>query len=203
MENGKNIAIGVLAIIVVVVGGFFLKPPQVIEVKTFGANPGPDYYERQNFLVGAYISGLFDDNGAIPNATLVGSTATTTAANICDENLVRATASGTISLPSPANFTALGRCLRSTPSEKTFTIFNDSASGGALTITLLASSTLFSQSFATSTAVQSFATTSLIGSSTMRISAIRFTSSSAGAATTSTDWLLYQILGVYSKLSNN
>ena len=150
-------------------GIFFPRVTTIIREVTLGNSQNNDF--PTFFNAGLFASGGIDPDSRIASTTSadgVGSTGTASSSQICTNTGVATafpTATGTMTLPGPANFKADGRCLVNVGDTASFFIVNmNNGAGGSSTIAVGASSTI---------EVFGFSTSTLAASSTWKVNAIR------------------------------
>lgn len=171
-----GLGVVVLAGALLVAGLAVSKPTNItVELPSNLGNASPFHDFPEFFNLGAFRKGSPDQDRAIPTVVSPSSASTLTVSSsqICDNNVVRinfTTATGTVTLPSAANFTSNGTCLANLGDahEFMFQSANDVANG-TTTITAGASSTLFHLSLNSS----ANASTTLFGSSTSVLKGVR------------------------------
>ncbi len=178
----KNLVIVLLAAGVAILGYLYATVPSPL-----GQGAARDNTERNDFKGGVAFSGAFDFDDKIPvignGGTAASSTVVASSSQICPNNVLRVnfpTATGTITLPSVADFKANGTCLSKEGSYKTIFLTNaNDLAPGTTTIAKGASSSI---SGASTTAA--FPLT-FIASSTAELTGIRIASSGQ-------EWLIWQ-----------
>lgn len=128
----KNIVIGVLVLAFAVLGGYALNN----DSKTFGANPGTDSYNYQNFLNGAYVKKFTEGGGVLRfTATSTQATRTLTQAELDTYSVIEivATSSPALTLTLPATST-LTTLLKNPGDSRTWFIDNQHLAATTTTI---------------------------------------------------------------------
>ena len=183
----------VLALLLGVVGVFFPQVTTVIRETVVGGGVSQNQDFPWFFNAGAFISGGLDPDKSVPVLTgsaAASSTITASSSMICTNNVIESaftTATGTLTLPGAADYRADGRCLVNVGDMKTFFIINANDTVGTTTFAGRASTSI---SFLASGNNTGTASTTLLSSSTARVDAFRFASSSNGAAN---EWIQYTI----------
>ena len=185
--NKLLIGLVVLSLVLSVLA--FTRPGQVI-VRELGSAAGTLHTQTEAFLTGLSTTGFVDFDTSIPTISGV-STVTVTAAQICSNEILNLgfnVATGTVTLPTPANFKSGGQCLVGLGDSKTFAIYNSTSSGN-VGFAMGASSSLFTHILASTTSVlagDQLATSSLRSKGLGEFRVYRLTSSSE-------EWLIYEL----------
>ena len=170
----KNIAVGVLAAAVLVLGALVAQKVQVIEVKVpfLGASSGPEHSFQQVFNAGFVNGG--------PSVTLtVGAASTSISAQqVCESGFVQYSPLNTVPdlLYVPSSTKLFGACLDKVGKSKTL-FFQNASSGGFATLYADDTSSTIKVLAVASTSLPTVGTSTLANGDVFKVTFLRITSS--------------------------